>query len=78
MYRSFNNINESTKTVKADCIHCGTIDHIPYEDEAMVASWVQRLVPTQQAFPKVEPARREILISGTCKNCWNNMFGHVD
>ena len=29
----------------------------------------------QDAFPYLEPEEREVLISGICKECWQEMFG---
>ena len=28
----------------------------------------------QECFPYLSSAERELLISGTCKECWNKMF----
>ena len=28
----------------------------------------------QDIFPYLSPAERELLISGTCEECWNKMF----
>lgn len=32
----------------------------------------------QDIFPYLTPAERELLISGTCDECWNKMFGGED
>ena len=32
----------------------------------------------QDIFPYLTPAERELLISGTCEECWNKMFGGDD
>lgn len=32
----------------------------------------------QDIFPYLTPAERELLISGTCEECWNKMFGGED
>lgn len=29
----------------------------------------------QHALPMLTPDERELLLSGTCPTCWNNMFG---
>lgn len=73
--RSLSKINHITKTISATCNHCGSVDDIPYSDATVLAEWLDRKIPTQTAFPNVEPARRELLISGTCGECWNKMFG---
>ena len=32
----------------------------------------------QDLFPYLSPDERELLISGTCNECWNEMFGGED
>lgn len=31
----------------------------------------------QDIFPYLTPAERELLISGTCGECWEKMFSHL-
>ena len=33
---------------------------------------------TQEAFPYLNADKREMLISGICPACWDNMFGEED
>lgn len=32
----------------------------------------------QDIFPYLTPAERELLISGTCGECWEKMFSHLE
>lgn len=32
----------------------------------------------QDLFPYLTPAEREMLISGVCPKCWNDLFGDFD
>lgn len=49
----------------------------PYEEK----DFLQRLVRwqegglIQQEFPELRPEQREIIISGTCNDAWNELFG---
>lgn len=38
----------------------------------------ERGAHVQDAFPRLPPEDREILISGTCPKCWNEIFGEDD
>jgi hypothetical protein len=39
-------------------------------------AWNQgRGVFVQVAFPELTPAERELMISGTCGQCWNDIMG---
>lgn len=54
------------------CVVCGAqyeflVDRIRYED------W-QYNTKIQDAFPDMSDEEREILISGTCDGCFNNLF----
>ena len=41
------------------------VDYVKYCDGALA----------QVAFPYLQPAEREVLISGICPKCWDKMFG---
>lgn len=41
------------------------------------SAW-ERGAHIQDAFPRLPPEDREILISGTCPKCWNEIFGEDD
>lgn len=54
--------------------------HTPYEEK----DFLQRLVRWQEGsliqrvFPELRPEKREIIISGTCNDGWNELFGDED
>ena len=37
--------------------------------------WKSREMLAQNAFPHLTPPDRELIISGTCGKCWEDMFG---
>lgn len=41
------------------------------------SAW-ERGAHIQDAFPQLSPEDREILISGTCPKCWDEIFGVDD
>ena len=55
------------------CIHCGgktafTISQDQYE------AWITNNGYAQDVFPELTNEEREVLISGTHPDCWNQMF----
>lgn len=53
---------------KAHEIEVNEIDYLDWKD-GMLA---------QEAFPYLEANEREMLISGICPNCWDDIFGQVE
>lgn len=39
------------------------------------SAWAELGRRIQDAMPGLTPDQREMLISGTCPKCWDNMFG---
>lgn len=58
-------------TVK--CQWCNSVYHLNI-DIADLRAW-QNGALAQNAFPYLDASERELLISGTCSTCWNDMFG---
>lgn len=59
--------------VKVVCPLCGRessviVDHNDYID------WIKRRGPVQKLFPYLSADKRELLISGTCSECWDKEF----
>lgn len=55
------------------CIFCGNTSAVnltPDQADAIAAR-----TPIQDVLPDVEPATRELLISGTHPSCWAEAFG---
>ena len=64
----------TTKTeFRVDCRICG-VSYSVMADEADVCNW-QDGVLIQDAMPYLNADERELLISGTCPDCWIEMFG---
>jgi hypothetical protein len=45
--------------------------------KAGLAAWRNGMV-IQEALPRLDADYREMLISGTCPECWNKMTGEID
>jgi hypothetical protein len=43
-------------------------------NEANYYEWLDRRMYAQDAFPHLEASDREMLISATCGECWEEMF----
>lgn len=41
-------------------------------------SWMAGIISVQAAFPELSNAEREMLITGTCGPCWDEMFPPED
>lgn len=60
--------------LEVPCKHCGILYTI-LADREDVVSWLSGSGFIQDILGYLSPAERELLISGTCDNCWKNMFG---
>ena len=60
--------------LEVPCRHCGILYTI-LADREDVAAWLSGSGYIQDILGYLSPAERELLISGTCDNCWKNMFG---
>ena len=54
-----------------DCPRCGKTQSITVESEEWDVYQLGALV--QEAFPDLNPSEREVLLSGMCNPCWNEM-----
>lgn len=59
------------------CKHCGIVYQIIANEDDML-KWVSGSGYIQDVMDYLSPAERELLISGTCDNCWNILFPEVD
>ena len=59
-----------------DCRICGE-SHTVMADEKDVCHWQEGSL-IQDAMPYLSADDRELLISGTCPDCWVEMFGISD
>ena len=60
-------------TVSVECVSCGKVYHIDMTQE-QYDRLLERKECIQDILPEVEPGIRELVISGICPECWNNMF----
>ena len=70
------------KVVTKKCLVCqtGGIVRLPDTPEAQMAldRWHIGEILIQQAFPDLEPALREQMISGVHPDCWTELFGNEE
>lgn len=62
--------------VPTTCPFCGHTTYIQCDKDAY-DRW-QNGVSIQDAMPDMTPEDREMLISGICPSCWDDMFGEED
>lgn len=55
------------------CLFCHT-EHTVEVNDVAYARFTSGELFAQDAFPELAPDERELLISGICPTCWNNMF----
>ena len=55
------------------CQFC-QVDHVVMADQMDVANWENGAL-IQDALDYLTADERELFISGTCDNCWTEMFG---
>lgn len=65
-------INYKEVTVVTQCPICGRANEIEVNDMDYL-DWKDGTL-AQDAFPYLDANEREMLISGICPDCWNNMF----
>jgi hypothetical protein len=58
--------------IHVPCRWCNTVHSIQI-DPAEYIRW-QKGELIQDAMPQLPPAARELLISGTCDDCWRKLF----
>lgn len=64
-------------TIKGICPRCQR-DWEVTVDEANYQSFKKGDILAQEAFPELSPAERELLITGFCDDCWNDIFPPED
>lgn len=66
--------NYPIKVICRCCHHLYTINVNPRDYH----NWAFGRTLTQVAFPYLSVGERELLISETCNDCWNKMFGEEE
>ena len=69
-------INHHEVTVVTSCPFCGHFQEVEV-NEIDYLDWIDGEL-AQNAFPYLTPDERELLISGICPTCWNQMFSAED
>lgn len=59
--------------IEVACVHCQNVYALMVEQSGF-DNWSQGLQLIQNAMPYLTAGERELLISGTCDDCWDNMF----
>jgi len=65
---------ERNDSATIQCRLCGVSYSIMYNRDDML-DWLSGSGYIQDLMPYLSAGERELLISGTCDNCWQNMFG---
>ena len=60
--------------LEVPCKHCGIMYTI-LADREDVKKWLAGEGYIQDLLAYLSDGERELLMSGTCDNCWKNMFG---
>ena len=58
------------------CPACGEVTNVEVNAAAWAAYAAGMLI--QDAFPLMDADQRELLMSGTCSDCWDMMFAEYD
>lgn len=60
------------------CVRCKKIQKMLDVPISGLEDYVKNKKNVQDAFPEMEPDKRELLISGICPECWKEMWGGED
>ena len=56
-----------------NCVKCSKPNMVVVSSEGL-GNYFANGVKAQDAFPELNPAERELFISGVCGTCWDQMF----
>lgn len=59
--------------IENECRLCGDLNRILVEEDKLTAWWKGAFI--QDAFPDLSKDERELIMTGTHKECWDAMFG---
>lgn len=63
--------------VGIECPHCHRVIELPLKERELLA-WNPNETYVQTQFPQLTPSQREMLLSGLCEECWNEIFNDED
>lgn len=64
-----------TFTIKNSCPSCQRQASVEV-NRAAFRRWIGG-EPSQNAFPELSPAQRELILTGFCEACWEPMWGQL-
>lgn len=66
---------DTTTTITRTCPFCGKEHSITVPKAELKAGFIayQNGALIQNAFPTFTPSQREMLMTGICDDCWNNL-----
>lgn len=67
----------SNVKIEVRCRECGEYKTLEVDSWAYY-EWKERQILAQDAFPHLDADDRELLISNTCGQCWNNLFNEEE
>lgn len=70
-------VTANGRVFDVQCKHCGVVYQL-IADREDIEDWIAGKGYIQDILDYLSASERELLISGTCNNCWNNMFGGDD
>lgn len=59
------------------CLHCG-VDHVIFYNRHDMLKWLSGTLHIQHALHYLTAGERELLLSGICGKCFDNMFPPLD
>ena len=71
------NIRNINIKVPVNCIYCKE-QYIFEVNLDKFRAYIYGALKAQNAFDNLKPEEREMFISGTCPNCWNEIFKNDD
>ena len=69
---------ERNYEIRVTCVHCKREFVLKVRVEDYLLYDMPNRPHIQDIFPYLTPAERELLISNTCKECWDKMFSFLD
>lgn len=70
-------IATNSQGINVQCDHCG-ITYSMLVDKDDIMDWILDKGYIQELMPYLSASERELLISGTCNNCWKRLYGETE
>lgn len=69
-------IATNNQAINVQCERCG-INYSMLVDKDDIMDWILDEGYIQELMPYLSASERELLISGTCDNCWKMLYGET-